>query len=119
MSSTDSYVSDTRMYVSYTRVSVSNLHASVCNTRVSVSNTDSGAALQVAVLELLAALCVGSPPNPQLFASSFLSVGDVVKNITRLHFRASDNLEIALPHSAFKCTPQPSSLLSSQVLEGP
>ena len=26
----------------------------------------------------------------------------MVKNITRLHFRASDNLAVDLPHSAFK-----------------
>ncbi|KAJ1475800.1 hypothetical protein T484DRAFT_3150160 [Baffinella frigidus] len=58
--------------------------------------------LQVAVLELLSALCVGRPPNPQLFASSFLSLADVVKNITRINFRAEDNLAVELPHSAFK-----------------
>jgi len=43
----------------------------------------------------------------QLYAFSFLSVADVVKNITRLHFRAADNLAVDLPHSAFRGVPLP------------
>ena len=38
----------------------------------------------------------------QLFASSFLSIAEVVKNITSLHIRAADNSAVDLPHSAFK-----------------
>ncbi|KAJ1477220.1 hypothetical protein T484DRAFT_1822201 [Baffinella frigidus] len=84
--------------------------------------------MQIAVLELLSALCTGSSPNPQLCASSFLSIADVMRNVTRLHLYASSFLSIAdvvrnvtrlhvceasvtnnaptdLPHSAFKGNP--------------